>query len=66
MENGFRSKQDSAANIRVEISFELIMPVLMAKEVFCNCKNSTRLTSSGSNIDEDLINGIHRGQIRKS
>ena len=26
MENGFRSKQNSATNIRVEISFDLIIP----------------------------------------
>ena len=26
MENGFRSKQNSATNIRIEISFDLIMP----------------------------------------
>jgi hypothetical protein len=38
----------------------------MVKEEFCNYQNSARLTSSGSNIDEDLINGIHSGYKRKS
>ena len=41
MENGFRNKQNSATYIRLEFSFDLIMPC------------SARFTSNGSKTYED-------------
>ena len=66
MENGFRSKQDSAANIRVEISFDLIMPSWWLKKNFATVKIQQDLLAVVVNIDEDLINGIHSGYKHKS
>ena len=40
MENGFRNKQNSTANIRIEISFDLVMPSRCLKNKFSNCSSS--------------------------